>query len=71
MNAKILLSLTIAVVLLAVGYALLKPHRGVEKPQAGVAALPPVDAQATPRQAAAPAASTANQVIVQDATPTC
>jgi heme/copper-type cytochrome/quinol oxidase subunit 2 len=69
MNAKILLSLTIAVVVLAAGYALLKPHRGAENPQAGVATLPPVDAQATPRQAAALAAPAANQVLVQDATP--
>jgi heme/copper-type cytochrome/quinol oxidase subunit 2 len=69
MNAKILLSLTIAVVVLAAGYALLKPQRAAENPQAVVAMPPPVDAQPTPRQAAAPAATAANQVIVQSATP--
>jgi heme/copper-type cytochrome/quinol oxidase subunit 2 len=69
MNAKVLLSLAIAVVVLAAGYALLKPQRAAENPQAGVATLPPVDAQAPPRQAAAPAAPAADQVIVQDATP--
>ena len=68
MNAKVLLSLTIAVVVLAAGYALLKPQRAAENAQAGVGMRPPVNAQPTPRQAEAPAAP-ANQVIVQSATP--
>jgi heme/copper-type cytochrome/quinol oxidase subunit 2 len=69
MNAKVLLSLTIAVAVLAAGYALLMPQRAAENPQGGVAMPPPIDAQPTPRQAAAPAAPAANQVIVQSATP--
>jgi heme/copper-type cytochrome/quinol oxidase subunit 2 len=69
MNAKILLSLTIAVAVLAAGYALLKPQRAAENPQAGVALPPPVDAQPTPRQGAAPAAPAADQAVVQSATP--
>lgn len=69
MNAKILLSLTIAVVVLAAGYALLKPQRAAENPQAGVAMPPPGDVQPTPHQATAPTTPPANQVVVANATP--
>ena len=69
MNAKILLSLTIAVVVLATGYALLKPQRAAESPQAGVAMPASVDVQPTLRQPTAATAPAANQVVVQYATP--
>lgn len=66
MNAKVLLSLLVAIVVLGAAYLLLKPQRA-ESPQA-VAPPPPIVAQPTPRQAP-PAAAAANAVVVQYAMP--
>jgi heme/copper-type cytochrome/quinol oxidase subunit 2 len=66
MNAKFLLSLVVAIVVVGAAYVLLRPQRA-ESPQA-VATPPPIVAQPTPRQAPA-AVAAANAVVVQYAMP--
>ena len=69
MNARVLLTLAIAVILLGAAYALLKPQRAAESPQAFIPTRPPADAQPTSRQPPPPSAPASNPGIVQYATP--
>jgi len=68
MNAKLLLPLVIAIVVLGAAVVLLKPQRA-DGPQAVVTTSPPVVAQPTPRQAPPAAAPAVDSIVVQYATP--
>ena len=69
MKAKVLLSLAVAVFVLGAAYALLKPQRSAEIPQALVPPPPPINAQPEPRQPPSSSVAGANSVIVQRTAP--